>query len=222
VPAGLTSVPRASPDTWPDHESFVRRYVTFSGPPDPPATVEVEPRLESRLQPEILVDSSQERPSLDVKAELGPGSLLQEETLLAPSSPTRGPQRSSEVAHLSTPSLGSLTPTAVPGLPLDVKANLGPGSLLHDEMLLSFLLGTRDMLRLSEATTWLVPYRYQLGEIVLTRWWMGRWGESQTAVMLLMQRRLHIIRLSLVELNGRKDILALHESMEGRCGSSTR
>jgi hypothetical protein len=143
APAASPSIPRAFPATaWPDHESFVQRYLIPSGPPAPPATVEVEPGLEWLLQPEVLLESSQESPPVDVKAHLGPGSLLQEEMLLAP------------------------------------------------------LFNMIDLLHLSEAAKWLLPYRNQLGELILQRW-----CDSRAAAVLFMQRRLHTIRVGVAELD---------------------
>jgi hypothetical protein len=80
--------------------------------------------------------------------------------------------------------------TAVPAPPAFVKAMLGPGSLLHDEMLLAPFLRTRGLLRLSEAAAWLEPYRNQLGEVKI-----GWWSPFRTASLLMGLRHLHTIRL---------------------------
>jgi hypothetical protein len=78
--------------------------------------------------------------------------------------------------------------------PATVDAVLGPGSRLQVEMLLAPFLGTRDLLRLSEAAKWLLPYRNQLGGVKI-----GWWFRSRTAAMLAHQRRLHTIRLEATE-----------------------
>jgi hypothetical protein len=98
-------------------------------------------------------------------------------------------QLAREHASLSRPlrlyltCLGATAPLAV------VKAALGPGSLLQEEMELAPFLGTRDLLWLSQAAKWLLPYRNQLGEVVF-----ARWCKYRTTAMLLLQRRLHTIR----------------------------
>jgi hypothetical protein len=71
-----------------------------------------------------------------------------------------------------------------------VKAEIGPGSLLQEELELSPFLGTRDLLRLSEAAPWLEPYRYQLEAVRIEVW-----CDVGTPAMLSVQRRLHTIRL---------------------------
>jgi hypothetical protein len=45
---------------------------------------------------------------------------------------------------------------------------LGGEGVIQGEMLLSPFLTTRDLLRLSACATWLVPFRKQLGSVVLT------------------------------------------------------
>jgi hypothetical protein len=79
---------------------------------------------------------------------------------------------------------------AHPAPPAVVKAILGPGSLLQEEMLLAPFLDTGDLLDLSEAAPWLEPYRNQLAEILVMR---AR--HSRATAVLHMQRRLHTIRL---------------------------
>jgi hypothetical protein len=60
-----------------------------------------------------------------------------------------------------------------------------------DDMLLAPFLGTRDLLRLSETATWLVPYRNQLGEVKI-----NAWSADVTPAMIAMmsaQKRLHTV-----------------------------
>jgi hypothetical protein len=81
---------------------------------------------------------------------------------------------------------------AVTAPPAVVKAMLGPGSLLQEEMLLAPFLRNRDLMLLSEAAVWLEPYRHQLAEMVVKS---GL--HSRAVVALQVQRRLHTIRLVL-------------------------
>jgi hypothetical protein len=94
-------------------------------------------------------------------------------------------------AHLREDSLGyDLTDGRRPAPPDVVKARLGPGSLLQEEMLLAPFLNMIDLLDTSEAAAWLLPYRTQLGEVI-----MFRWCGYRSAAALTEQRRLHTIRL---------------------------
>jgi hypothetical protein len=105
---------------------------------------------------------------------------------------SRGQQYSSEAARLWDPYLGYPEIPSPHRLPPDVaKAELGPGSLLQEEMLLAPFLGNRDLLRLSRAASWLVPYRNQLGEVKILKW-----CDDVTPAMLSGQRRLHAIDLN--------------------------
>jgi hypothetical protein len=83
---------------------------------------------------------------------------------------------------------------AVTAPPAVVKAMLGSGSVLQDEMLLAPFLDTYDLLWLSESAPWLVPYRNQLAEVKVKRW-----CDSRTAAVVLMQKRLHTIRFGKVD-----------------------
>jgi hypothetical protein len=99
---------------------------------------------------------------------------------------TRDRQRSSDSARLLYPAPSSLD-----------KAILGPGSLLQEEMLLAPFLDTPDLMPLSEAAKWLKPYRHQLGEILVKRGW-----HYHVPAELHVQRRLHTIRLEVLETQG--------------------
>jgi hypothetical protein len=50
----------------------------------------------------------------------------------------------------------------------DLRAGLGPGSLLLDEVLLSPLLGNKELASLSRSATWLLSYRMQLISVKIT------------------------------------------------------
>jgi hypothetical protein len=69
-----------------------------------------------------------------------------------------------------------------------VRAQLGPGSRLQDDLLLAPLLRNRDLLSLSATATWLRPYRNQLGGVKIRAW-----RDGVTPAMLAGQRRLHTI-----------------------------
>jgi hypothetical protein len=72
--------------------------------------------------------------------------------------------------------------------PTMVKEQLGPGSRLQDDMLLAPFLHNRDLLYLSKAATWLLPYRNQRGDVTITEW-----CDDKTPAELLGERRLHTV-----------------------------
>jgi hypothetical protein len=98
-----------------------------------------------------------------------------------------------------------------PAPPAVVKAILGPGSLLQEEMLLAPFLEVDEPLRLSEAARWLEPYRNQLGAVKIERW-------CQFRAVFQGQRRLHTIRLR-VDSESRtafKELKAVRRGEHGR------
>jgi hypothetical protein len=92
-----------------------------------------------------------------------------------------------------------------------VRAQLGPGSRLQDDLLLAPLLRNRDLLSLSATATWLRPYRNQLGGVKIRAW-----RDGVTPAMLAGQRRLHTI-----EVAGAKVLRGLTTSLRGEEGAST-
>jgi hypothetical protein len=136
--------------------------------------------------PFLQGDLSRSAPQTAVREGLGPGSLPHDAIWLARNP---GPRRWSGAAQLQHYITGGRCPAPL----AVVKAMLGLGSLLQEELLLAPFLRSRDLLRLSESAACLLPYRNQVGEIKIKRW-----RQSWTPAVLRLQRRLHTIRLGTV------------------------
>jgi hypothetical protein len=91
-----------------------------------------------------------------------------------------------------------------------VKAQLGPGSRLLDDLLLAPFLTTRDLLSLSATATWLRPYRNLLRDIKIKAW-----RDDVTPARLKGQRHLHTVHVGAAEVLGR-----LAVSLRGEEGAS--
>jgi hypothetical protein len=82
------------------------------------------------------------------------------------------------------------------------QASLGPGGVLLDEVLLASFLKNRELLKLSNAAKWLLPYRFQLLKLEIKAW------HEHTPRMLSPQMHPLEIRLSYDEAAFQEDFRA--------------
>jgi hypothetical protein len=91
-----------------------------------------------------------------------------------------------------------------------VKAQLGAGSRLLDDLLLAPCLTTRDLLSLAATATWSRPYRNLLRDIKIKTW-----RDDVTPARLVAQKHLRTVHVGAAEVLGR-----LVVSLRGEEGAS--